>query len=88
MTVLQIDPVAKIIPLVIDYILEFEMAEESSLADILQLNEEYVRLALTRLTSHGILNFEEFQFEHFQRKFADKLGLKNYKFEGAASETI
>jgi hypothetical protein len=54
----------------------------------LQLSEEYVRLALTRLTSHGILNFEEFQFEHFQRKYAEKLGLKNYTFEGPTAENV
>jgi len=32
---MKIDPIAQIIPLCIDYILEYEMAEEKSLAEIL-----------------------------------------------------
>ena len=31
----SVDPVARIIPLVIDYLLEFEVAEEKSIAEIL-----------------------------------------------------
>ena len=39
----KIDPVARIIPLVIDYLLEFEIAEEKSIAELLQLDEKFVR---------------------------------------------
>ena len=58
--VLNIDPIAQIIPLCIDYILEYKMAEEKSIAEILQLDEKCVRTALQRLKAHGILNYEEF----------------------------
>jgi hypothetical protein len=43
---LNIDPIAQIIPLAIDYILEYKMAEEKSLSSILQVDEKKVRMAL------------------------------------------
>lgn len=46
------DTVSKIIPLVIDYILEYKMAEITSLAQSLQLNENYVKNALEMLKKH------------------------------------
>lgn len=52
------DPTAHIIPLCIDYIIEFDFCEEKSLAECLQLEEKNVRLALKRLEKHGILSSE------------------------------
>ena len=86
--ILNLDPIAQIIPLCIDYILENQMAEEKSLAFILDLNGNNVRKALSLLRSHGILSSEDFAQEYFRKKFADKLGLTNYDFGSNIDTTL
>ena len=57
------------------------MAEEKSLAEILQLDEKHVRKALRLLKSHGILDYQDQEQQYFQTKYAEKLGLVDYNFE-------
>ena len=85
---LKIDPVARIIPIVIDYLIEFEIAEEKSVAEILQLDEKFVRQALYRLRDHGLINSEEINKEYFRQKYAEKLGLKHFNFESTGSSVV
>lgn len=40
---------AKIVPMCVDYVLEYEVAEVQHLADLFQLNDTIVRQALNRL---------------------------------------
>lgn len=61
-----------------DYILVHELAEERSLAHILQLDEKEVRKALQILEKHEILCSEEVYAEFFKNKYMDKLGLRQY----------
>lgn len=78
--VCRIDPIAQVIPIVIDYILDKDMAEERSLSEVLNIDERFVRMALLRLKDHGLLQSEEILNEFFKIQFGDKLGLKNFDF--------
>jgi hypothetical protein len=69
------ETVSKIIPLVIDYILEYNMAETTSLAQALQLNENYVQNALDKLKKHQILDSKEVDSQHFKQEIGPSLGL-------------
>ena len=64
-----------VIPLVIDYILEYTMAEEKTLALILQLNENEINKALSILTKMKILDSQDMNTESFKRNHAQKLGV-------------
>ena len=74
---LDIDHVAQMIPLIIDYILDYNKAEIKILSHILQLDENCVRKALKILEKHGILECQYFKKEHFDEKIAKTLGISN-----------
>ena len=71
------DAVTKIVPLCVDYILDFEVAECQQLANLLQLDDKVVRKALNLLVHFGILSKEEnVNKDVFWRQYESKLGLK------------
>mmetsp|Transcript_6795 Transcript_6795/g.11433 ORF Transcript_6795/g.11433 Transcript_6795/m.11433 type:complete len:179 (+) Transcript_6795:97-633(+) len=74
----QFELEANIIPLIIDYILVHELAEERSLAYTLQIDENEVRKALDKLVKHELLCTEQIYAEFFKNKYLDKLGLHMY----------